>query len=158
MTAMFAHKHPKCNLTRSLLCDGLRYPQGTALIPLWKVHRMVRDYQQMLSWLLFMPIHSSPYKSWSLRVCFLFLLLSSQKSKGHMCITKGPCWTSEERKDAPVIRALAWDLGDLGSNPCSATDYLQNLRQVIQPLFVPQFLLRKMGTTALTHLAGVEWR
>lgn len=36
-----------------------------------------------------------------------------------------------EKKDGPVVRALAWDLGDPGSITISATDFLCDMGQIM---------------------------
>lgn len=50
-------------------------------------------------------------------------------------------------------RALAWDLGDLGSVPGSTTVYLVTMDNSLN-LSVPRFSICKIGTTAQPYLTG----
>lgn len=47
-------------------------------------------------------------------------------------------------KDGPAVRVLAWNLGDMGSISWSTTDFLSDLRQVTESLYIPNFLICKI--------------
>lgn len=58
-----------------------------------------------------------------------------------------------ERKDTPVIRVLAWALGDPSPISCSDTDFLCDIGQGPLSLSVPQFTVcNGNNSTSLPHL------